>query len=628
MVAKAEPGVEFAAPARSRRPEVGVDGTESVESPASLLRVVHDRPLPYSTDGELALRVITDTGRVAVDLETRGLHPHAREDAAIGAIILHAGDRSFIFRTFPRWWWDVLADENIQKIGHNLKFDLMWMISVHDEPVMARGLYDTMLMSQIVNRYRTKSGAAKAGLPDAWEPNDLASVLKRHLDVEIGKSIDHEVTDWAGEWSDEMIEYMLEDIEYLEPLADALQDKIVKEGQEHAAWIENESVLATAWMTYNGITPDQDAWLASAILWKEQLEHLLFHLRKKWPGVENFNSPQQLMKTLPDIVGAPVPNTAAKTLKQLQDHYYPVKLLMEQRHLQTQCKNWGPHFLRNHVCSSCGRFHPDWRQIGTETSRFSCSAPNLQQIPRATEFRRLFVAQEGSVLCSLDYSAIEVLVAAIYAGEKNLIEACATGDPHRYVAASVKGVPPENIAKDSPERQNGKIANFGLLYGGGAKGLIEQAASMFNVTLTEAQAQKIISAYFTLFPRLKRTKNEAYREMDAATKAIDVRNMIGFRRFLEGHNRRATSYLNTIMQSSAGHGLKASFRHLREAGLLPFLCMQVHDELVFEFPEEYAEQFSRVAKDCMIRGMRDILDRFYKDAPVLVEPKIARFWKK
>lgn len=591
----------------------------------------------FSTDADAARRAVARAGSVAVDLETSSLHPHTGEDGgsgAVGAIILAAGGDTFILREFPAWWWDALADPDTKIVGTNLKFDLTWMIDAAPPDVVpvARNVHDCMLKSQIVGRYRTKSGAAKAGMPGMWEGNDLQSMFARYLGLEIGKAIDHDATDWTGAWSDEMVAYMLEDITDLERLDAELDRRLRAEGQEQAAWIEGDAVLATAWMTHNGITPDVPAWRAAignfaeegqpASGWMGEMAHLLHkHLSRAFPMIANFNSPKQLMAAMPEAIGAPIANTTKQTLALLAPEFPKLELLREFRTLQTRLKNWGHHYLDAHVCGQCARFHPDWRQIGTETARYSCSRPNLQQIPRAPEFRRLFIAAEGCTLASLDYSAIEVLAAAICANEPNLLQACATGDPHRATAAMVNGKAPEDVTKE--ERQRAKIANFGLLFGGGADGLVIQARDLFGVTLTRGAAEVVIEQYYRLYPRLRLKRNEAYRAMDSEDRALEVRNLVGFRRVLEGHNRKPTSYLNSIIQSSAGHGIKASFRHLREAGLLPFLCAQVHDELIFEFPDDVAQEFAEDARRCMTQGMRDVLGA---TAPVTVDVALGRCW--
>jgi DNA polymerase I-like protein with 3'-5' exonuclease and polymerase domains len=598
----------------------------------------------YSTDTDAARKLIAKTGSLSVDLETRGLHPHSTADAAIGAVIVRTRGKNFIFRELPDWWPEVYADADTRKIGQNLKFDSMWMIEFcpgEDGLPVARNLQDTMLKSQLVHRYKTPMGAKKAGKAHLWQPNDLKSVLLEQLGVTIGKQIDHEVTDWTGSWSDEMIDYMLEDIGYLEDLNDTLDKQISESGQERVSWIEMGNIFATAWMTLNGIRPDVNLWLETisgrrdsagnlvtdeygtpeVAGWLEEQRHMLWHLQKSWPGVDNYNSPAQLVASSARVLGSTLINTKKATLKQLQGTFPAVSMLLDQRQLATYLKNWGPHYLRDYVCAMCGRFHPNWNQIGTETTRPSASKPNPLQYPRAPEFRRMIIPDPGYSLASLDYSAIEVLTAAIFADEPRLLEACKSGDPHRYAAALLSGKAFEDITKD--ERQRGKIANFGLLFGGGAEGLVTQARDLFDVDISLQEAQQIQRKYYAAFPELRKTKNWAYRAMESTDTAVVQTNAVGFRRYLEGYNRKPTSWLNTWIQSTAQAGMKTAMMYLSEARLLPFVCGQIYDEVLFEFPNEQAPELAERAKTCMLRGMQDVLG---PHAPIHVDVNIGKVW--
>lgn len=539
-------------------------------------------------------------------------------------MIVETGGQKYIFRELPDWWPELLADADTPKILHNAKFDLMWMIEHSPSPegqVFVRNVQDTMLKSQLTHDYRTRTGAQKAGKEELWQPNDLQSVLAEVLGVEIGKTIDHEVTDWTGPWSDEMVDYMLEDIAYLAPLNQALDKKLLQQGQEQASWIEQGAVYASAFMQLNGIKPDVTAWAAANQDWKDQHHEVLQDLIPLWPGVENFNSPKQIVAASPQALGAKLPDTKKATLKQLAGAFPAVDKLLQQRHLATRLKNWGPHYLADYVCQSCSRFHPGWNQIGTETSRPSCWKPNILQIPRAAEFRALFVAEPGYSIASLDYSAIEVLVAGVFANEPRLIEACATGDPHLATAKMISG--DQTMTKSDPRRQNAKIANFGLLFGGGAEGLVRQARDLFDTIITLGEAQKVIQQYYRLYPGLYRTRSLAYEAMQSPHDRLQVVNAAGFRRYLEGWNRKPTSWLNTWIQSSAAYGMKRSFHYLNESGLTPFILGQVYDEVLFEFPEEDAADFAQEAKRCMIRGMQDVIGR---TVPVSVGVDIGRCW--
>lgn len=530
-----------------------------------------------------------------------------------------------MLRELPEWWPEVMRDGDTRKILHNAKFDLMWMIEFCPDQESGQSsvsnVRDTMLASQLANRYRTRSGAAKAGFPDLWVSNDLQTCIDRYLNVKIEKGIDHDTTDWTGHWSDDMIAYMLEDIDYLEPLHDTLEKALAAEGQERAYEIECDMVFGTAWMTLNGMLADQDLWKQAIVDWREDHTRVLAELQELWPGVVNYNSPKQLVDSSATVLGGPLKSTRKALLQQLAPHFPAVAKLLEQRHIATRLKVWGPTFLRTFTCELCGRFHPSWNQIGTETSRFSCSKPNCQQFPRDPEFRRMIKAIPGHVIASLDYASIEVVAAAVFSQDKNLLEACRTGDPHLATAQMIAGDP--TITKDDPRRQGAKIANFGLLFAGGAQGLVTQARDIFGVTMSIEEAQDTIYRYFRLYSGMKRERNQAYDRIQNGPKVLEVHNAAGFRRYLEGFNRRPTSLLNTRIQSDAGYGLKRSFYYLGKAGLFPFLIGQIHDELLFEFPESYAEEGARRAKACMLQGMYDILGR---TAPVKVDTNIAYCW--
>lgn len=520
----------------------------------------------------------------------------------------------------------MLRDPDTEKIFHNATFDLMWMIEFcpdeENGQTQVANIRDTMLASQLANRYRTPSGAAKAGLPDLWIPNDLQTAIGQNLGVQIGKEINHDTTDWTGSWSDDMIAYMLEDIDYLEPLHHALMKRLTDEGQERTYDIECDVVFGTSWMTLNGMLPDVGLWQDAIKGWREDHTNVLAELQELWPGVGNYASPKQLVETSPQVLGGPLRSTRKAILKQMAPQFPAVAKLLEQRHIATRLKNWGPTFLRQYVCAICGRFHPSWRQIGTETARFSCSRPNCQQFPRDPEFRRMIIAPPGMVIASLDYSSIEVVAAAVFSQDKNLLEACRTGDPHLATAQMIAGDP--TITKDDPRRQGSKIANFGLLFAGGAQGLVNQARDIFDVHMTLEEAQNIIYTYFKLYYGMKRERNLAYQRIQDGPKVLEVHCADGFRRYLEGFNRRPTSLLNTRIQHDAGAGIKRSFYYLNRAGLLPFLIGQIHDELLFEFPEDYADEGSRRAKACMLQGMYDILGR---TAPVKVDTHIGGYWE-
>src|SRR4051794_27660172 len=129
-----------------------------------------------------------------------------------------------------------------------------------------------------------------------------------------------------------------------------------------------------------------------------------------------------------------------------------------------------------------GRVHADFRQIGAPTGRFSCSNPNLQQIPHETAYRRCFRAPEGRKLVIADYSQIELRILADFSGDRNFVNAFISGqDFHRQTAAQVFNVKPEDVTPD--QRSFAKRLNFGVVYGIGAS----RFALMTGLSQTEAE---------------------------------------------------------------------------------------------------------------------------------------------
>src|SRR5213078_1318305 len=176
-------------------------------------------------------------------------------------------------------------------------------------------------------------------------------------------------------------------------------------------------------------------------------------------------------------------------------HDYPVVAkLLEYRGVAKASQSFGENILE-FIEPSTGRIHADFRQIGAPTGRFSCSNPNLQQIPHETEYRRCFLAPEGKKLVIADYSQIELRILADFSGDKNFIDAFVSGqDFHAATAAQVFGIKTEDVSAD--QRSFAKRLNFGVVYGIGA----QRFAMMTGLTTT--QAEDTLRRYFSTYPKM------------------------------------------------------------------------------------------------------------------------------
>lgn len=280
-----------------------------------------------------------------------------------------------------------------------------------------------------------------------------------------------------------------------------------------------------------------------------------------------------------------------------------------------------------------GRLHATFLQAGTTTGRMASIDPNLQNIPIRTEYgkriREAFVAERGSVLVALDYSQIELRVAAGLSGDKKLVGVFKeNGDIHAAVAAEVFGVPPEMV--DREMRRRAKIINFGILYGMGVNALRESLGA--NVTRDEAA--KFLDDYFENFGELARwIKNQKA----SAARLGYTETLFGRRRYFAGFKSplpyvRAQAErmaVNAPIQGTQADVIKLAMveanRLIEREGLRDTarLVLQIHDELVYEIPEKDAERIGKLIKKVMEDA---VPSEKLSGVPIVAELAIGRSW--
>ncbi len=297
-------------------------------------------------------------------------------------------------------------------------------------------------------------------------------------------------------------------------------------------------------------------------------------------------------------------STDARVLKTLREQHPIVPLIEEWREL-TKLVNTYLEPLPASVDPGTGRLHTTFNQTVASTGRLSSSNPNLQNIPIRTELgsqiRDCFVAAEGSRLVVADYSQIELRLMAFLAQEPALIDAYRRGeDVHRVTAAAVAGIPVEQVTKT--QRERAKATNFGIMYGLSAFGLSEQ------VDMPVDEARAFIDAYFEKYPRVKVFREKVIAD---AVEAGYVTTVFGRRRAvpeLRAHNFRERSLgerlaVNSVLQGSAADIIKVAMLRvtaaLAERGLRCRLVLQIHDELVFESPDDEIDQVLPLVRAAM-----------------------------
>ncbi len=280
-----------------------------------------------------------------------------------------------------------------------------------------------------------------------------------------------------------------------------------------------------------------------------------------------------------------------------------------------------------------GRLHAEFLQTGTTTGRMGCQNPNLQNIPIKSEYgrriRTAFAAPKGRVLAALDYSQIELRIAAGLSGDEKLVRIFqGGGDVHAAVAAQVFDVPPELV--DHEMRRRAKVINFGILYGMGVNAL----RANLGATVTREEAAAFLSEYFKNFSGLARyiehTKAEASRLGYTETLFGRRRYFAGFKSSIPGLRAQAERMaMNAPMQGTQSDIIKLA---MVEADSLiekngwrdkATLVLQVHDELVYELDSKIAEEAAQAIR----KVMESVIDaKELSGVPILVEAAVGGDW--
>ena len=348
----------------------------------------------------------------------------------------------------------------------------------------------------------------------------------------------------------------------------------------------------------------------------------------------NISSPKQLGDVLFNKLNLPKPvkygkgkmiSTAVDVLEGLAAEHDVPRLVLEYRQL-TKLKSTYVDALPALLNPSSGRLHTTFGQTGTATGRLSSANPNLQNIPIRTELgreiRAAFTAESGHVLLAADYSQIELRLLAHFSKDPLLVEAYRRGDDiHTLTASQVFGVPPLMVTAD--HRRQAKVVNFGIVYGLSAFGLSQ------NLGIEPAEAKQFISAYFERYGGVRafidRILEEARREGKVKTLFGRVRpipDINSKNANLRGFAERTA--VNTPLQGTAADLIKIAMIRidaaLREQRLKSRMTLQVHDELVFEVPENEIDVMRTLVRE-QLENVHPLI------VPLLVEIGVGENWR-
>ncbi|HXI35144.1 MAG TPA: DNA polymerase I [Gemmatimonadales bacterium] len=494
---------------------------------------------------------------------------------------------------------DLLADAQVPKAGHNVKYD--WLVLRRAGVELGGVAYDSMLASFVLDPGR-RSHALDELARERFnvEMQTYAGLVGRgraerpFAEIPVADAARYCCADtemvlrlraaFAGELEDHRLLPLLETIEL--PLVGVLVD------MEWHGMLVDRGLLGEIG---RGLTKE----LA-------ELERAIYQAA----GREfNINSTPQLRTVLFEKLQLPTlkkTKTGASTdfevLEQLaaMGHDVP-RLLIEYREL-TKLKSTYVDALPGYVNPATGRVHTSFNQVGASTGRLSSSDPNLQNIPvrtaRGGAIRRAFVAADGCVLVVADYSQIELRLLAHLSGDPAFVEAFQQGgDIHRQTAAVIFGVPQDQVTPDM--RARAKTINFATIYGQGPFALSRQLG------ISQEEAREFIAQYFKRFAGVRAWLDRTVAE---AREKGYVETLFGRRRYVpelrdQNFNIRAfgeRTATNSPLQGSAADLIKVAMIRihagLRAARLGTRMILQVHDELIFEAPVSEQEAATEVAK--------------------------------
>jgi len=482
----------------------------------------------------------------------------------------------------------ILADENVKKVGQNIKYDILVL---RNAKMPVKGVhFDTMVASYCLDPERSHS------------MNNMAADFLAHECIPISSLIGKGKNQLTFDMVDTTAacEYAAEDADVTYRLYLYLKGRLEKEPPIEKLFEEVEMplvpVLAT--MEFNGVSLDTKVLRKMSGEISDTLKNVTEKIYEQTETVFNLDSPKQLGEVLFDKLGlVPVRgrSTDAAVLEQLSNQHPAIELILQYRGL-TKLQNTYVEKLGSLINPRTGRVHASLNQTVAATGRLSSSNPNLQNIPIRTELgskvRSAFVpGDKNDCLLSADYSQIELRLLAHFSKDIALMEAFAADrDIHRFVASQIYGVPIEEVTREM--RSRCKAVNFGIIYGQGAFGLSR------SIGISRAEAKRFIADYYARYGSIRNFMDECIekaRQTGYAETILHRRRKIQNLNSSNGNKRSQAERLavNTVVQGSAADLIKLAMiaiqRKIDAENLPVSMLLQIHDELLFELPAAEAD---------------------------------------
>lgn len=583
------------------------------------------------------IKTLRSAGMIALDTETTGVDPMSCDPVGISLAaepktgyyipVGHSGGETQLpLNIIREKLGPVLADPELPKAGHNIKYD---MIVLERCGMPVKGIrFDSMIAGWILDPESRQLGLkpmAKA----------LLGIQMTEIETLIGKGKQQITMDRVP--VKDAAPYAAADAEVVLQLIPILREKMQAEQTEHIFTdLEIPLIPVLAEMEMRGILLDREFLKQMSADLAERLVSLEKEIYDLVGYPFNINSTQQLSGALFNTLGLIPPRTAKKTsagnystaadvLEDMRGEHPVIDKILEYREVG-KLKSTYTDTLPESIDKNTGRVHTSFNQTGTVTGRLASSSPNLQNIPTRTELgkqiRTAFTAAPGYQLLSVDYSQIELRIVAHMSGDEAMTAAFKSGqDIHAATAAAIYHCDISEVTKD--QRRHAKAINFGLIYGMSSFGLSKSTG------LTPPEAAAFVKAYFEQFPKVKSFLDGL--RLTAAQQGW-VRTLAGRKRYFPNlkremnynlRNREEREAINAPVQGTSADILKAAMialpAELKKHGLRASILLQVHDELMLEVPEEELEQTQDV-----VRGVMENITEL--TVPLLTEAKRGVNW--
>jgi DNA polymerase I len=620
----AEQGTLFSMSEQTESPGVRVH--EDIKSTAHHYRVA-DTP-------ELRAQIIRDISKLnefCFDTETTGLDPHL--DQLVG-ISLSFKSREAYFIPVPAdeklaksivgEFKELFANENILKIGQNMKFDIN-VLSRYGLEIKGE-YFDTMVAHYLIQPELRHNldylseiylGYKKVATEELIGKSGRNQISMRQVDLE-------QIKEYACEDADITLQ--------LKPLLAADMEKagVVKLFRE----VEMPLLKVLVKMEQAGLKIDPKVLDDYAVILKKQIVQLENRITELAGEPFNISSPKQLgyilfekMKLDPNAKKTKTKqySTGEDVLVTLQDRHPIVAMILEHRGLKKLLSTY-VETLPKLINPKTGKVHSSFNQTIAATGRLSSTNPNLQNIPIrdevGREIRKAFIpTDENCLFLAADYSQIELRIMAALSEDKVMTEAFRNGeDIHAATASKIFKVPLSDVTPEM--RRHAKTANFGILYGISAFGLSQR------LNISRNEAKQFIDDYFANFAQVKEYMD---RQLALARKRGYVETIMGRKRYLSDINSANASVrgfaernaINAPLQGSAADIIKVAMvninKRFAEKKFKSQMILQVHDELDFDVLKSELDEVKKVVKHEMENAVNLAV-------PLLVEIGVAENW--